>query len=200
MVDVDIDTAREDDLSTLAELWLEAFPREFTHLMGPAAERLVPAWLQQVPHIYSGTYLARAGTAVAGYIQVNTRESYPGAKGALTLFSIARRHLGGIKALGCLARLAFSEFRTPAENELFVKMLGVNRGWRRQGIGELLLQHAESHARTLALRKLCIGVVVDNVPAIRLYERFGFVRESEHAFLTRWSSGSPGYYILVKKL
>ena len=48
---------------------------------------------------------------------------------------------------------------------------------RRRGIGWALLEQAAEWARTAGVRKLELHVFPYNEPAIRLYERFGFVRE-----------------------
>jgi len=48
---------------------------------------------------------------------------------------------------------------------------------RGRGIGRALLEHAVEWARRSGVRKLELHVFPHNEPAIRLYERFGFVRE-----------------------
>ena len=48
---------------------------------------------------------------------------------------------------------------------------------RRRGIGQALLAEAADWARRVGVRKLELHVFPHNEPAIRLYERFGFVQE-----------------------
>jgi len=48
---------------------------------------------------------------------------------------------------------------------------------RRRGIGRALLEQAEAWARSAGVVKLELHVFPWNVPAIRLYEGFGFERE-----------------------
>ena len=48
---------------------------------------------------------------------------------------------------------------------------------RRRGIGHALLVEAADWARRVGVRKLELHVFPHNEPAIRLYERFGFVQE-----------------------
>ena len=48
---------------------------------------------------------------------------------------------------------------------------------RRRGIGHALLAEAADWARRVGVRKLELHVFPHNEPAIRLYERFGFVQE-----------------------
>lgn len=56
--------------------------------------------------------------------------------------------------------------------------ISVARGWRNQRIGSALLQHAIEWAKTEgALRRIELFVYATNAPAIRLYERHGFIPE-----------------------
>lgn len=50
----------------------------------------------------------------------------------------------------------------------------VREGWRRQGIGERLLRDLVDQARRADVAALSLSVEPDN-PAVRLYERLGFV-------------------------
>lgn len=60
---------------------------------------------------------------------------------------------------------------------LQVQGLAVHPDARRHGVAALLLAAAEHHARERAARKLTLRVLSTNQPAIRLYERHGFMRE-----------------------
>ena len=55
--------------------------------------------------------------------------------------------------------------------------LAVDPGARGQGIAAALLAAAEQYARARGGRKLSLRVLGTNEPALRLYERSGFVRE-----------------------
>ena len=55
--------------------------------------------------------------------------------------------------------------------------MGVIREYRGQGIGRALLQATLAAARAGGLRRIELTVRVDNDPARRLYESFGFVTE-----------------------
>ena len=58
--------------------------------------------------------------------------------------------------------------------------IGVRDAWQRRGIGTALLTAAINLADNwLDLRRLELTVFADNVAAIALYTRFGFVREGE---------------------
>ncbi len=55
--------------------------------------------------------------------------------------------------------------------------MGVRREWRRQGVGERLLEECLALARAAGLEKIELEVFTDNEGAIRLYESRGFARE-----------------------
>jgi GNAT superfamily N-acetyltransferase len=59
-------------------------------------------------------------------------------------------------------------------NDLFVAPSA-----RGQGVGEVLLKYAEQFAREDGSRGLFLRTAVDNYPAQRLYERCGWVRDSQ---------------------
>lgn len=61
--------------------------------------------------------------------------------------------------------------------------IGVLPRWRGRGIGEALLRRLLDRARESSVRALSLSVEDDN-PAIRLYERVGFVRVGHAADAT----------------
>jgi ribosomal protein S18 acetylase RimI-like enzyme len=75
-------------------------------------------------------------------------------------------------------------------DEGWIGGVGVSPAARRRGAGEQLMAAVLDEARALGLRRVWLEVLVQNEPAIRLYEKLGFsaVRELEV-----WSlDGSPG--------
>jgi len=70
---------------------------------------------------------------------------------------------------------------TPHEREGFLHRgmvgMGVHPDFRRQGIGARLLQAALAHAQALGLERIELEVFASNLPAIQLYQSFGFVIE-----------------------
>lgn len=210
--EISIRPAVPADVPALARLWLEAFPRKFAHLMGNRAFPVIREWLDVVPEIWEGTWIAQASSEVVGYIQLQSYASRNGL-GALwhiarqrlglarRLFGASRRHLGILGGATCLARLAMTEIRPIQNDELYIEMLGVSAAWRGQSIGSRLLALAEAEARTRGLRRLRLGVVSENEGAIRLYQRFGYAPSPEHrSHIVRWAIGSPAYYWMTKEL
>lgn len=59
--------------------------------------------------------------------------------------------------------------------------MAVRDDWQNKGVGSALMQAVtELTDHWLNLTRLELEVYTDNVPAIRLYEKFGFVREGTH--------------------
>lgn len=59
--------------------------------------------------------------------------------------------------------------------------MAVRDDWQNKGVGSALMQAVlELADRWLNLTRLELEVYTDNVPAIRLYEKFGVVREGTH--------------------
>lgn len=76
-----------------------------------------------------------------------------------------------------VARLSLSRDPHPASRHVADLGLMVEAGYRRRGIGRILLEEAEVWARGAGIRKLELHVFPWNEPALRLYESFGFERE-----------------------
>jgi putative acetyltransferase len=76
-----------------------------------------------------------------------------------------------------VGRLSIARDQHPASRHVADLGLMVAMSHRRQGIGTKLLEAALDWARHSEVRKLELHVFPHNEAAIRLYERFGFVRE-----------------------
>ncbi len=79
----------------------------------------------------------------------------------------------GSDAVGvCVGFIGYSTFN--AQPLLNIHDLSVLPGYRGHGVGHALLAAAEETARAANCCKLTLEVQEDNLPALRLYERFGF--------------------------
>jgi RimJ/RimL family protein N-acetyltransferase len=76
-----------------------------------------------------------------------------------------------------VGRLSVSRDPHPASRHVADLGLMVAASARRLGVGWSLLEQAADWARASGVRKLELHVFPHNEPAIRLYEKFGFVRE-----------------------
>ncbi len=57
----------------------------------------------------------------------------------------------------------------------FVTSVNVLREWTGKGIAANLMKHCVKHAQDLGVRQISLEVASDNLPAIKLYEKSGFV-------------------------
>ncbi len=78
---------------------------------------------------------------------------------------------------GIVGRLSIARDPHPASRHVADLGLMVAASARRRGIGWALLERAVQWASESGVRKLELHVFPYNEPAIRLYDRFGFVRE-----------------------
>lgn len=67
-------------------------------------------------------------------------------------------------------------------NDLEVKRLYLLSRFRGAGLGGRLMQEAESHARSLGIQRLVLGVYSRNTAAISFYEKLGYKPVGERAF------------------
>lgn len=74
-------------------------------------------------------------------------------------------------------------------NLVWIKRIGVSSQYRRRGIGRLLLEQVHNHFSKKGLGKVMLYVMQDNLPALRLYEKFGFkIVETSYQYI--WSTNS----------
>ena len=78
---------------------------------------------------------------------------------------------------GIVGRLSVGRDPHPASSHVADLGLMVARSHRRRGIGRALLERAVEWARGASVSKLELHVFPHNLPALVLYERFGFRRE-----------------------
>lgn len=189
------------DTAALASLWVEAFEPTLRRMFGDNPAVLIRTWLDEDPRIYACTTLARIDGDAVGYIQLSGAARVS----ARTVWTLVRLLSGsfGLKSAAIrFLRVCVSELGHRYRNhEQYVYMLGVARSWRGRGVARRLLEYAENEARAASKTALRLGVVIDNLPALRLYERFGFHRgPCVRSRLFRWADGTPGYYVMTKPL
>lgn len=124
--------------------------------------------------------------------------------GALTLrlVALALGVFGPIGALRLLSREKVRRrvsFHTPS-GTYHIAELHVDERWRGQGIGAVMLAHAERAARQDGHDKMSLTTTLSN-PARRLYERSGFrVVETRTDPEYEKITGIPGRVLMVKEL
>jgi ribosomal protein S18 acetylase RimI-like enzyme len=61
-----------------------------------------------------------------------------------------------------------------SEGRAEIKRIRVRRDYQRRGYGEMILSRLIEIASSKGYQELCLDSVVDNIPAIRLFEKCGF--------------------------
>nr|WP_245252065.1 GNAT family N-acetyltransferase [Paenibacillus sediminis] len=62
---------------------------------------------------------------------------------------------------------------------LILNDLYVNEQYRKQGIASMLLDEAQSYAKSIKAKGLELSTAITNEQAQRLYERYGYVKDEE---------------------
>lgn len=70
-----------------------------------------------------------------------------------------------------------------AQNALELERIYILPAYKRHGLGSLLYAHALQLAQTLGKTKIALGVWEHNEPAKNFYQRRGFNKVGEHAFV-----------------
>lgn len=93
--------------------------------------------------------------------------------------------VGARDSLGVFGGAAWFRLFTEADhgygfvrNSIPEVSIGVQPGWRHHGVGRSLLSSLHQEARALGITQLSLSVESDN-PALRLYERLGYVPMTE---------------------
>lgn len=103
--------------------------------------------------------------------------------------SMQGRLVGGI-SVGALHGL------DPAEGIGEIRDLVVDEGFRRRGIGQMLLQTALEASRGLGFKRIYLEISANMTSAQRLFKRFGFRPVKTEARVMRNDAEQPCYYLL----
>ncbi len=76
---------------------------------------------------------------------------------------------------GTLVGMLAAYFNVPTESYGFITSVSVLNHWAGRGIAACMLEQCVEHARMLGLQGVQLEVGCDNLPAIRLYLKVGFV-------------------------
>lgn len=92
-------------------------------------------------------------------------------------------------------------FPGTSSDEFFISNFAVFEEYRGKGIGLKLLYKMEDIARENDLEKLSLYVEIDNINAIRIYEKFGFTKVRESILPKKYNQYNLyGFYKMVKTI
>jgi ribosomal protein S18 acetylase RimI-like enzyme len=188
MNDVVIRSARPDDSRDFARLIVMSDKTFLPYLFGNDFEQVVQRLFRTRRSLYSHEHvrIVEVEGSVKGMLLAYTYDQMRA--------EMARSGSGFLRSagLGFLFRLPAMLFRSvfhrrPAgprpswvnPGEYYLANMAVLPEYRRQGLGRMLLADAETRAKELGCTRLALDVEAENTAAVRLYERYGFIRE-EH--------------------
>ncbi len=86
-------------------------------------------------------------------------------------------------------------------DEFYIFTVSVDPRFQSRGFGKELLMRAEDKARAAGLGKCSLGVTVDNIGAIRFYERYNYrIVDTVRVPSLESAIGYPGFHRMVKTL
>lgn len=84
---------------------------------------------------------------------------------------------------------------TIPQKRIYLSRMIVKKEFRNRGIGGVLIDYIVDYARRLGYKEMSLGVDIDNLPALHLYEKKGFTDVIFHG------ADEDGEYVkLLKKL
>jgi ribosomal protein S18 acetylase RimI-like enzyme len=111
-----------------------------------------------------------------------------------------RRNLGFFHASWAVTLLSYPRY-VASSSEAYVERLVVTSEHRRQGMARALLDAAESLARETGKQTMGLHVSDHNLPALKLYEAYGYQKRSrQRSLLTGYFLGIRSWLYLQKEL
>ncbi len=201
MVDITLRPAQLTDARPLARLWAVTFADKFGPILGNNAEAVLGDWLRLSRRHLQTTTVADIEGAMAGFMVLEMAGA-PRPDDGRWLWRALQLHNGLWGALRGLVLMTLVDHHHHARaDEVYIEMLGVASVWRGQGVARRLVAYAEAVACQKNLLQLTLAVVNDNLPALCLYQKMGFVIQTEQrSHFLQWITGHPGYYDMVKRL
>jgi len=186
---IDIRPARMDDIYPILGLHREAFADKFGVAFGAngaarGIEAMAEAWRRQGISALRGMLVATAGDRVIGTITLRTWEMVGDNSGVAELaFHQVLGTWGAIRSIFALSLLDHPIGR----DEGYITDVAVIGPYRRRGVAQALLTHAEEDARQRRKRFLGLYVSAANHGARRLYLRAGFFEHHKRrSLLAGW--------------
>lgn len=146
---------------------------------------LAPRDFEGAGRVTAAAYEAFAGEATSPNRDYLDRVADVGtrARHALVLGAFRGRRPVGTVTLELKGRIPGGHPRPPLEpDQAHVRMLGVDPGFRRRGVGRLLMEACVEEARRAGKRRITLETTEAMTEAHRLYETMGFLRREDLVF------------------
>jgi ribosomal protein S18 acetylase RimI-like enzyme len=202
MLSTHVHSARPVDLPGVAAVLQEAFSdkmrRIFTNQPEKIRTLLEAAYSGPVHRGYDGVLVAERGGRIIGTLLIEPM--FYTSQENRAFEHLAVRELGLLRMLWGSFLLWLVTHR-PQPGEAYISDLGVAPDCQGEGVGRLLLEHAEEWARGRERERLTLWVAGSNERALHLYENFGFQRtRTRNSMLTRLTFGIRRWYFMEKPL
>ena len=197
--------ARADDETEIAGLVVEGFLDKFRPIFGRGMDRsvwIMEKWVRlehSVGGVRSIVVEISATGEIAASVGVRTGDSDDDALSG-GLWEALKRSLGFVRASWAATLLSYPRYAA-SSREAYVERLVVSPAHRNLGMARALLDASETLAREA--RKATIGLHVSggNIPALRLYESYGYEEVSEQrSLLTGYFLGIRSWLHLRKEI
>jgi ribosomal protein S18 acetylase RimI-like enzyme len=200
---IDIRPAQMDDIYPILNLHREAFADKFGAAFGAngtarGVEAMAEAWRRQGSAALRGMLVASIDGKVIGTITLRTWEMGGDNTGAAELaFQQVLGAWGAIRSIFALSLLDHQIDRA----EGYITDVAVLSSYRRRGVAQALLSHAEEEARVRRKRYLGLYVSAANAGARQLYRRTGFTeRRVRRSWLAGWVLHQRSWIFMRKDL
>jgi ribosomal protein S18 acetylase RimI-like enzyme len=194
---------QEDE--AIAALVVEGFMDKFRPVFGrrmTRSVRIMEKWVS-LEHSLGGVrslVLEASGPAdIAASVGIRIGSSDEDAL-ARGLWKVLRRNLGFIRAGWAATLLSYPRYAATS-SEAYIERLVVTHEHRHQGMARALLEAAEAVARESGKESVGLHVSCGNLPALKLYEAYGYEECSrQRSLLTGYFLGIREWLYLRKEL
>jgi ribosomal protein S18 acetylase RimI-like enzyme len=202
MLRTQVHQARTVDLPGVAAVLQDAFSEKMRVILSNQPEKVralvEAAYSGPVQRGYDGVLVADRGGRIVGTALIEP--AYYTEQENRRFEHIAVRELG-------MPRMLWGSFllwvvgHTPEPDEAYVCELAVAQDCQGEGIGSLLLEHAEAWAWTHDRRRVTLWVAAENAPALHVYEKNGYtIRQTRSNWLIRLMFGVSRWHHMEKNL
>jgi ribosomal protein S18 acetylase RimI-like enzyme len=192
--------ARAVDLPGVAAVLQDAFSEKMALIFSRHPDKvkmlLEAAYIGPVQRGFDGVLVAEQDGRIIGTLLIEP--IYYTDKENHAFEHLAVRELGLLRMLRA-AFLLWLLGHTPDPDEAYITDVAVAQDCQGQGIGGLLMEHAEEWARAHRRDRLTLWVAETNAPAIHLYETAGYtVTRTRSSLLTQIAFGIRRWHFMEK--
>ncbi len=197
--------AEPRDDAAIAGLVVEGFLDKFRPIFGRRIDRslkIMEQWVR-LEHSLGGVrslVIEGPGPAeISASVGVRVTGSDDDAL-ARSLWRTLRESLGFFHASWAVTLLSYPRYAA-SSSEAYLERLVVTQDYRHRGMAHALLEEAESLACEFGKETIGLHVSVRNLPALRLYESYGYKEKSrQQSFLTDYFLGIREWLYLQREL